>query len=533
MFFVVISIILLTFILLIANDIMFNRRRFWVLKILEFIVCISLIIYMFTNFSNYITAKNNMKEQIANNEILTSKMTIYNVNGTVEETTIGNFLYNNFVKTIFDDTVNTNSPEYLKSNIIICVVTGILIVYWIVLLLLFEKEEVSGYKIVEDEKLFEKYNPMIAACISQNRNIMCRDVVGVILNLINKGKINIRIVPDKSIKKVGYRYMISENTDRDIRIDMIEKEIYDWIFEEIPNFNRGKYNVEYISRNQEGIVEIDLIKRFEELSTNEDTYSRLKELNYLVKKRLDCVGANQEAVPFLLKMFNNCILAISLFLTANHIMTNSINISVTNLQVLYMMFALVFAIMILPLIYMVSLVCLEFIRIYFKTLEQITEGYTGRRLISKAISIILATFIIMIIYAAFANEVYIIYDILLLGVTCLVIFTDDYMLKHDYKILNDYYNLKRIENRISDYSLMKNENIEYVNMWDVYYAYAVAFEITRNVNKELEVAYENTNILTKPNLEGIYYVSKAYLEVMWDMEFYEKKSKINIFKFLK
>ena len=182
MFFVVVSIILLTVILLISNDIMFNRRRFWGLKILEFIVCVSLIIFMFNNFSNYVTAKNNMKEQITNNEIFTSKMTVYNVNGTVEETTIGDFLYNNFVRTVFEDTVDTNSEKYLKGNIIVCVVTGILIVYWILLLLLFEKEEVSGYKIVEDEKLFEKYNPMIAACISQNRNIMCRDIVGVILN---------------------------------------------------------------------------------------------------------------------------------------------------------------------------------------------------------------------------------------------------------------------------------------------------------------------------------------------------------------
>ena len=160
--------------------------------------------------------------------------------------------------------------------------------------------------------------------------------------------------------------------------------------------------------------------------------------------------------------------------------------------------------------------------------QQITEGYTGRILIAKSISIIFSTCVLMIIYVVFAKNVYIIYDILLLGVTCLIIFTDDYMLKHESRILNDYYNLKRIENIISEYSLIKVENMEFIKIWDQYYAYGVAFGIPMPVNKELDVPYENTNILTPQNLEGIYHVSKSYLEVMWDMEFYDKRSCKNI-----
>lgn len=534
MFLVIKSIILFTIILLIANDIMFNRKRNKFLKILEFVMCIVLIVHIFTSTSNYITMKNNLKNQIKNTELFGSEMTVYNVDGTVKEkTTIGDFLYNSFVTTVFENNIDTQDPEYIKGNINILVISGVLLIYWIILLIAFEKEESIGYKIVEDEKIFEKYNPMIAACIAQNRGVMCRDIVGVILNLINKEKIKIRIVPDKSIKKLGYRYMLSENTESQTRLDMIEKEIYDWIFEEIPNFNRGKINVDYISKNNEGIVEIDLIKRIRELSNNENTYARIKELNYTVKRRLNIIGANQESVPVFLKFFNNIIIIISILSAVQHITSNGITMSLTNIQVLYFMFIMIFVITILPIIYISSLVCFEFIRIYFRTLQQITEGYTGRRLIAKSISIIFATFLLMVIYATLANDFYIIYDILLIGITCLVVFTDDYMLKHDYKILNDYYNLKRIENNISEYSLMKQENIEYLNLWNEYYAYAVAFGIPISVNKELDVSYQQTNILTQQNLEGIYYVSKAYLEVMWDMEFSDKKSKFDIFEMMK
>ena len=208
------------------------------------------------------------------------------------------------------------------------------------------------------------------------------------------------------------------------------------------------------------------------------------------------------------------------------------DLTITNLEAVYAMFIMIFAITILPLIYIFSLVCVEFIRSIFKVLGQVTEGYSGRKLVAKSVSIVLATLILIVIYSAFAKDYYIIYDILLLGVTCLIIFTDDYMLKHDPQILNDFYNLKRIEKKLEEYSLMKEENMEYMKLWDHYYAYAVALGIPNPVNEQIGAVYGDTAIVTKPNLESVYYVCKSYLEVMWDMEFYENKSKINLIKYI-
>ena len=530
MFFFVKAMISLIFIFLLSNDIMFNRKRNIGLKIIEFIVCIALISYIFVSGSNYVIEKNNIEEEIKNNEIISTELTVYNIDGSVKETTsIGDYMYKSFVSTVFDGNTNITDLEFLKNNLVVIIFGIILIIYWITLLLLFEKEEEIGYKIVEDEILFEKYNPMIAACISQNRNVMCRDVVAIIINLIEKGKINLRYAQDN---KKGYRYMISENPKSDVRLDMIEKDIYDWIFQEIPNFLKRKSEVEYISINQEGIIEIDLIKRIKELSQNEDTYGRLKELNHNVKQRLNRIGANEESVPFILKLFNNFLVWISVALVTHHIISNGLSMEITNLQVFYMLFVLIFAICILPIIYLFSLVCFEFIRIIFKTMQQVTEGYTGRRLIAKSVSIIFGTLMLIIIYVLLAKDFYILYDILLLGITCLIIFTDDYMLKHQPIILNDYYNLKRIENKIEEYSLMDDKNIEYVELWDKYYAYSVALGIPKPLDKEIDVSYENTNIITEQNLEGLYWVSKSYLEGMGDMEFSDDKNKIDILKFI-
>lgn len=534
MLFFIKSMVVLIAILLLANDVMFNKLRIVGLKIIEGIICIALIYYLFIDTTGYIIRKNEIETSLKENSVLGSPITVYDINGNVSHTiTIGDFLYNAFVYDVLNTNSNAGSPEYIKNNIIVCVISAILLVYWIVLLLLFEKEEAGGYRIEADEKLFEKYNPMMASCIAQNRNVMCRDVIGVILNFINRGKINLRIVPDAKNKKSGYKYMLSKNENSDFRLDMEEREIYDMLFEGIEDFDRNSDKYTYISKNDEGVIEVDLIKRIKAFTQDEDAYARLKELNFNVKKRLNIIGANRESVPFMLRLFNNILICISIVIVASHIAQNGMDISITNLQMVYLMFVMIFAIAILPLIYVFSLICIEFIMTIFKTLKQVTEGFTGRQLIAKSVSIIFATFLLMIIYSLFAKDYYIIYDILLLGITCLIVFTDDFMLKHDVQILNDYYNLKRIEKKLEDYSLMEGEHVEYIELWNEYYAYAVALGIPMPVNKEIDSVYETTNMLSKENLEAIYYVSKSYLEVMWDMEFYDKKSQINLLKYLK
>src|SRR5699024_2850990 len=74
------------------------------------------------------------------------------------------------------------------NNILVCGFCAFLIIYWIVLLFLFEREETYNYTYenIDDMKILKKYNPMMAGCLVDNREVLARDVTAVVLNLIQK-----------------------------------------------------------------------------------------------------------------------------------------------------------------------------------------------------------------------------------------------------------------------------------------------------------------------------------------------------------
>ena len=328
-----------------------------------------------------------------------------------------------------------------------------------------------------------------------------------------------RLVNDNLSSKVKYRYMLSQNNFDLRNLDIIEKYVYDWLFEELTDYKRNKDNVDYFFTNNEGIIELDFMLRMKNISENSDTYIKLKEINTYANKQLHSLGANLPAVPVQIKLLNNLLLMFSIFVIFSHITSNGLNIVISNLNMMIYCFVAIFVITIIPLIYALSLICYKFIKIFFRTLEQITEGYTGRVLIGKSFSIIFATILFIIIFLPISKDTYLVFDILLMGCTCLILFTDDYMLKNRPQILNDFYNLKAIEDKLRNYTLMKSENIEYIELWKKYYGYAIAFNIPKFLNSEIDVPYESTTIMTKDVYEGLFYVCKSYLEEFWNQEY--------------
>jgi len=115
------------------------------------------------------------------------------------------------------------------STSIVCICTVFLIVYWIILLLIFERDKKYEVVNLNEEKLFDKYNPLLAGCFQGERDVLPRDILAVILNLIDKKCIKLEIEPSKENNET-YDYYISRVHDKENELDIIEEKIYRWVF---------------------------------------------------------------------------------------------------------------------------------------------------------------------------------------------------------------------------------------------------------------------------------------------------------------
>ena len=418
-----------------------------------------------------------------------------------------------FQDELYFDGENSNVSQEQKNfnNNIVLGISIFLIVYWIILLLIFEKEDIYNYTYenIDDIETLKKYNPLIAGCLTDNREVLPRDILAVILNLIRKDYINLKMIPNLKNGKENYIYMISENKSKIENLDRIESYILSWIF--------GFYEEK----------EVDLLKKMKELSKRKDFLKKLNNLNNLAKTELHTIGANIPKVPLLLRITNIFVFIFTIFVSTIHIINNGINIQIYQSTIWLFLLITSIVIFIIPIIALGIHLILMLIILLKKFIKSTAEKYSGKKIVEMSALIILFTFLIIaIIYAVVPNK-YICLDILMMSISFLIMRTDNLMTKHSKEILNDYYALNEIKYRIENYSLIKDEQINYIKIWDEYLIYAVTFGIPISIVNKLKSNYkENEDLAYLAKCENLYYICKAYLEVMWDMKF---KKGLNIF----
>ena len=403
------------------------------------------------------------------------------------------------------------------NNCIIIVFSGLLIIYWIVLLLIFEKEEPCDfqYENIDDITTLKKYNPMIAGCLVDNRDVLPRDVMAVILNLIQKDYIKMEMVPNLDGGKEDYIYMISENKEKKEGLDKIEAYVLRWIF--------GFYEEE----------KIDFIKKMKELSKRKDFLKNINRLSDIANEELNKIGANVPKVPIVLRGLNIFLVIITIAFSAIHIINNGISVQIYQ-STIWLLFLVVGCILLIVPAVALAIHLLLFLIVLIKKLIKTTaDRYSGKRIIQMSALIIVFMLIFIFIVYIFIPNKYICIDIFMIGIAILIVKTDNLMTKHNKEVLNDYYALNEIKYRIEEYSLIKDEQINYMKLWDEYLIYAVAFGIPIPIVNKIKGAHkENEDISYLAKCEGLYYICKAYLEVMWDMKFKKETSLLTIEKLL-
>ena len=351
----------------------------------------------------------------------------------------------------------------------VIIISIILIIYWIILLMVFEREKKYHIGDFDENELFDKYNPMVAGCIAGSRDILSRDIIAVILNLIEKKNIKLKI---KSNPDNGeYVYYISEVPEKEKEMDEVESYVYDWIF----TFSRG---------------EVNLQECLEGLGQDEDASIKFKELNNIVKKKINKLGANKSKVPLFIRMINIGILIASILVIIAHIATNKFEVYINNISILHV----IILILCLPVIIFVIYLVISIIAKIKHKVNRLVQKITGQKVVIKTLTVLSIFLLIIILTAIFSPVKYIITDEILLCISVIIVVTDNLMLKNNEEIEADYNRLNEIKDKIEYYSLLNEKDIEHIKLWNKYLCYAVSFGISKKIIERISGLYLDDEI---------------------------------------
>lgn len=389
------------------------------------------------------------------------------------------------------------SDEQKRNNdTIIISFTIFLICYWIFLLFKFEKEKAIFYELDDDFAILNKYNPLIAGCLADNREVLSRDIVAVLVNLINKNIIKLDIIPLENTgmsvdENKKYKYILTRVKENEGKMDRIESFVHGLFF-----------NYSYNDGNT-----IRLDEAIDELNKNKNLNFKMQELNNLAANDLNNIGANLHSVPIGIRILNFFLLSLSILLGISHYYNNSLNIridSTTFLTLFIVLFAFIFTLPIIYLLFKLFLLLIVYIK---RLINKANEKYTGQKIVSTTFAIFLVIFCLMILSYLLFKDYILIMDIFMIGIATLIVKTDNLMTKNDDSILIDYYQLNEVKYKIEEYSLLDEKNLHFITLWEQYLAYAISFGFAKQMLDKVRKTYDDD--LTIKKLLGV----KDFLEV--------------------
>jgi len=385
-------------------------------------------------------------------------------------------------------TENKEEKNKFTRNIIIFAVC--LLIYWIILMLIYEKDKKYMVSNVDEDELFKKYNPMIAGCIQGSRTILARDIIAIILNLIDKKVITMEFNQVIS-KKENYDYIINKNPDSIEQMDEIEKCVYDWVFD-------GKDTV-------------NLAYRLNQMPKEKDANRKFKQLNELVEKQLAKKGANKAKVPIFIRAFNMFLFILSIVVIFKHIMFNGLNIYDSQKSTMISLVWLKYIIILFPLAMGLLYLPLNLIIIIRHKVNKTVQRITGQKVVTTTISIIFIFAIIIILTAILSPIKYIVADEILICIATILILTDNLMLKNSASMIEDYSKLNTLKYKIENYTIMKDRDIEQITLWGKYLSYAISFGIASKIVKRIKGLHIDDDLLNMmENKEFFDFISSDY-----------------------
>ncbi len=359
-------------------------------------------------------------------------------------------------------------------NIIAIIITSALVLYWAYLLIKYEKEVVYLPYDFDELSILEKYNPMIAACIAQNRDMHPRDILAVLIDLVSMKVLEMDTIKSvsPSTGKVLITYKLKKNEKFFKSFDNIEK---------LDDIQRNVIDIFFSSTDS-----INLESKLNRIKTDKVLALKIQRLDEMVTAKLESIGANFIKIPTWLLAVNNIIFAVCMIfifiVIGFNITLNFATMSTTREQIgdNTTTFATIFgiiAIFALPLLMYIVLGILKLVNFIKKIFSKIAFKLTSQKITQSIISQVILFIIIFILEFVFFRQSYVIICTFLFMIALMIILTDNLMSSHSLRIRNDFFYLKAIQDKIENGSLLEDKNVEDNILWGKYLSFAIALGV--------------------------------------------------------
>ncbi len=249
-------------------------------------------------------------------------------------------------------------------------------------------------------------------------------------------------------------------------MDSIEKYVYDWVFD-----------------SKDKVI---LNNRLEAMPKEKEANKKFKELNKLVEENLAVKGANQAKVPLVLRIFNVFLFILSILVIYKHVMFNGFEIYNSKISTGFLGIFLIYMIPLFPVLMGILYLPINLIIITRHKINKVVQRVTGQKVVTTTISLLVLFSIIILLTAIISPEKYIVADEVLICIATILILTDNLMLKNNSIMIEDYSKLNALKNKIEDYTLMEERDIEQVTLWEQYLSYSVSFGIANKIVKRIK-----------------------------------------------
>lgn len=416
----------------------------------------------------------------------------------------------NALDTIHEQEKNYDNKSNVRIvlNIVTILITAGLLFYWLYLIIRYEKEFVFTPENIDDIAILEKYNPMIAACIAQNRDMHPRDILAVLIDLVNRKILDMEAIKSIDSKK-GKEYITYRLTKNDeffkmmgnyADLDPIERNVLDIFFE--------------------GRKSINLERKLLDIKTNKKIAKKIKLLDEMVSNKLEEIGANFVRVPQRLLILNNfiailCIIYILFVIGFNVTLgLSTLSTSAQHIKETAITIAMIFggiALSALPIVLYGILLILKIANGIKKAFSKLSFKLTSKKFTQSIIQNIMIFALIFVLEFIFFRHSYIIICTMLFMMSMLIIFTDNLMSSHSMKIRNDYFTLKMLEDKILNGSMLEEKQIKDQVLWEKYLAFAIALgvgDVAKLVKGIPAFDYFESCIDDFENIYDLYYNSR-------------------------